>query len=211
MFRKWSEINPNQLRLTLRMYLLWNFVFSQSPTTSIFMAVHFGTSNIISQTRRVTWQMFSPFEKAQKAVLPAALFVGVSGGWILSLYNPCFHGGWAPNSGLGKVSQWPMKPSESAPPPPALSFSGPHSGSESSRVAGSLKTKWVDKSPDSGRESNRHSLLRETQVRGLRGCGYDIFWTVLKAVSYSLLMPLIRKASKTSLMFLATDWKELTL
>lgn len=76
MFRKWSEINPNQLRLTLRMYLLWNFVFSQSPTTSIFMAVHFGTSNIISQTRRVTWQMFSPFEKAQNGCLARSSLCG---------------------------------------------------------------------------------------------------------------------------------------
>lgn len=175
MFRKWSEINPNQLRLTPRMYLLCNLVFSQSPTSSIFMVVHFGTSNIILQTRRVTWQMFSPFEKAQNGCLACSPLWGVSGGWILSLQNPChpglscFHGGWAPNSGPGEVSQWPMKPSESAPPPPAVSSSGPCSGSKSSLGTGSLKTKQVDKSPDSGRESNRHLLLRESPGQGSEG------------------------------------------
>lgn len=70
------------------MYLLCHLVFSQSPTSSIFMVVHFGTSNIISQTRRVTWQMFSPFEKAQNGCLACSPLWGVSGGWILSLHNP---------------------------------------------------------------------------------------------------------------------------
>lgn len=62
-----------------------------------------------------------------------------------------------------------MKPSESGPPPPAVSSSGPHSGRESSRVAGSLKTKWVDKSPDSGRESNGRLLLSKRPGHGSEG------------------------------------------
>ena len=74
------------------MYLLCNFVFIQSPASSIFMVVHFGTSNIILQTRRVTWQMFSPFEKAQNGCFA---------------HNPLCEGEWGMDSlPVESLSSW---------------------------------------------------------------------------------------------------------